>query len=591
MSVLWNIGNRFNAINSSHSSGSSDGALYEYIKNLEEAKANKVYVDMDYLRRRICISGNSVPVDATEMNRILSSTFSSIKDDKHWGSGLLSFIRICHRMIFISKKGDYFYIVTCAADPGGKDYCSDIGDPRRMTTPEMVEYADATGRLRSLGQGSSYVLERVGTGPSDKVPVNFKMSDEFTGEKFTKWMQERYSYLLKKISVMLKTGKDAPERIESKLGKGHHLKFKLPSKEYPGAPNASFEMGGHPYNLSVEFDLYISTSHNGEIQICEEHYNSLPMNEAIGMSTKVHRTSIFRNHSLSRYLIGMVNFKISTSSNDAPPLNLYSGARDKLLVDNSFGDALSRLLTYAEVDIVKPEVIKYEERIDGRQDQVRTTRLNKGLHDFFKKYQGDFGWLQKSTSPVRERTVTCPSCKEIGRVVILGSKRPNISKIQGIVMLIGNTYSCGNCNSEWDKKEYEARTYEVNPDDKPVYKAPDHTDLGKEREREHGYGYDAAVVAFGREDTREFRLQSNRIEINSRHPVYQQIQKTRKPHFITYHEYRLALSAILSQNLKTLTTEEAIKGMNSAYSTMEKWFFSEKSIEREEDGPAKKLGV
>jgi hypothetical protein len=297
-------------------------------------------------------------------------------------------------------------------------------------------------------------------------------------------------------------------------------------------------------------------------------------------SNKIHRSSIYRQSALAKYLEGMIDFKADPISEGAPLLNLYPGSRDRLLVDNDFGDCLSRMLTYAEVEIIKPAVQKYEDKVDIRQDTMRSTRINNLLHDFFRKNQTDFSWLYKSQAAVQDHTIKCPKCGERYGVLVL-DKSPMVNKINKM-LLYNNKYTCGNCHHEWDRsthEEYKARDYTIEATtEKPIYKAPENLNDSKERKKLYGYGYNVVVSPFARSDSREFFIAPpSTIEINSNHPVYKQIKNGKVGGFLSYHELRMAIMAMMAHSLKHHSMDDIMKQTNSALSALEKWYSSERT--------------
>jgi hypothetical protein len=549
------------------------GAFYEYIKNIEEQQATKIYIDFDFHKKQITIAGDGTSVDNHELDRIIQSGLKSRKDAKHFGAGLFSFSSFSTKMTLISRHNDTYYIIDCDRR---LNYGSDSDAAREMQIHEMTRYGVAVGHLRHLKQGTAFVIEEVGTCLNKPSVFCFKMSEEFEGTKFVKWMQEANGYNLHRISYMLKINDGKPKRIPAKLGKGKSVKFTVPSKEFPYPKNV-FILNEHQYKLTVDFDLWLGRAHESGIKIGEEYQNFLPFNDAVNNSRKIDRNSIFRFNPLTKYVAGIINFTIKPMSNGPAPI-VYTGARDRLLLENTFGDCLANLLMYVDVNIMQQIVCDYDEDNSEKKQIVRSQKLNETISEFFSTNRDSFEWLELNLNSVNKRTITCVSCK-LETEPLKVSSGCNFTIKSTRILEYDDYYECPNCGKKWDKRTYTQKSEPRNP---PIYhppQVPDDPNTTKPRERVRGHGYVASVCNFGPSDPRAYRfVPPTSVEVNSEHPNYKKhATKTQKirtaVNYLLYYETQCATLCVLNHALKDKPVDEALKMQSEAIRMLYSWFF------------------
>jgi len=582
---FWKIANERRAFENAASEYTIFDALYEYTKNLEEQKADSINIDFNYSKNRIVISGNSMGIDDRRLEKISQSGYVSEKDEKHFGIGLLSFLRFSKEMIFITKQRNRKYIVSCSISDDGTKLCSHTGRPRELEGYEERQYEDACGRLRKWENGSSYIFTNVGKKNTGQFKQIFDMKTEFHETTFTRWFQEKNDFNLKRFSYKVKFGDGKQKRIKSKLGKGIHLIFSIPSKKYPYEDGADkkylFEEMKKFYELKVDFDLWVSSSHKRKIQIYEEGQNGLNLAEQFKNSLKV--SSVFRNSELAKFLTGAVNFKIKACDGGFP-MAVYSGSRSKLLLGNAFGYCISRILEYADEEIVRPVVEEYKEKNIMKIDERRSNEITSTLLAFFR--ETDCGNLLEAKSDDKVpilRTVTCPGCKLSKEPKVVTTKRfvdmKDKDKKGEIFDVLGNDfYKCYVCGSNWKKRSY-GKSERKSSNKKPMADHPMNGE-GKERQRLKGFGYKVSVQPFEKDDPRRYRFFGTQIEINSRHrdhiTLKKRTEKTHSmPNCIKPYEHRLALTAICEDKMENASTQEVLAMHDKLMSSFEVWYYLE----------------
>lgn len=562
--------NIFDNISSGYDSPSD--ALYEYMKNLEEQKSKTINLDFDYSKKQVVISGDGKSVDEKELREIANSIGESSKDTKHFGVGLFAFLKFSNKLSFLSKKKGHIYLFEVYPSHDRKNLVCDI---KQMERGEQSDYKIACDRLRHWDQGSAYVFDSVGNKTSNLYNVKFDIKNEFEEKRFIKWLQEKNPYNLKRFVYKARFGNGKQKKLVAKLGKGKALNFSLPSKTH--CIDNVFQEGERFFELKMNFDLWIGSSHKDTIKICEDGQNALDLTEqckklGIGIS------SVYRNSDLARFLTGVVDFKIK-SIDKGIPLNVYDGSRSKLVITNMFGAKLMEMLTFAN-ELIKPVVEEYKETNTFKKDERRSNEINNILSAFFKENNFDDYLKTQSDDEVFKRIVKCPDCGiEKEPTIKAYSMYAELSdeEKRGEIFDIGLKYKCHNCGKSWKKQKTKPRTR--SNDRKPIYDKSK-TKPGKERVRVRGYGYSVSIQPFEKDDLRRYRYFGTQIEINSRHKDYIKLdERTKKthsmPNCIKPYEYRLALTAICDDWMKDQTTSDAMEIHDMLMSRFEVWYYTE----------------
>jgi len=433
--------------------------------------------------------------------------------------------------------------------------------------------------LHRSNKGTVIVLEDVGKYQTPHYDFHFDFKETFEQRKFEAFFRKEAEFKLKEFSYFIKYGNGKPHKLSAKLGQGRHYRFSIPSKEHPfltpqGHPRAVFSVGEHSYELKVDFDIWISSAHTGNIGIAENRQNFLPTDEVLKHCSQIPRSSVYINHEYHRYLQGMIDFKIKPL-NGAPEINVYTGSRTQLLMQSNFGNALANVLIAAEVDVLKPAVQEYISKQESQKDEARSREVQEDLENFLRANKEFFNFIStESIDVVSTRNyVRCNSCGTMGLPVrgkVSTETVPQAGKIYAFEDK--DVYVCGQCGHQWQRKKYTPPDDEQKRPDKPLYSKP----KGSEstiRQRKHGFGFTIAIRPFG-SDPRRTRVVGTTVEINSSLDDYKKFKKQKGAfgnRLLGIYERQQALQAMIEHESKPMSKEEVTSKLREADSRILVW--------------------
>jgi len=528
-------------------------AFYEYIKNLEEALARTIRIEFDYKARTILVYGDSRGMGALELDRIRSELGESIKGHSHHGLGILSFLRFSKRMSIFSKKDDNFYVLTAMAEDD--DIWADTGKAHEVSDRESG-YRGIYSKLNHWhGGGTLTVLEGVGQYESKKLRYAFDMADVFSYKNVHPWLKDKLHFSQKQRDYFIRYGAGEKfKKFEAKVGHGRRVEFTVPSKDYPvddipGTQKNTFIQNGAMYRIEMEGDFCFSLGNNGKILISNDRQNALEIKDAI-RGPRLSSSTAYKNSEYLKFLQGFIDFKIKPcdKAGDVNSLNLYTGARQAIITDNEFGNAMINMLTYIDTDIIKPQLMKLAEKSVNRKEELRSKKLQADMEAFFTRFRDYFKNIlhTHSIDPVSNNNyVICPRCR-FEKIPTRGH-RSEIKIEAGHIYAFDEAdyYVCGNCGNRWERKRYGPRTEggggTGEPRKKPLYLAPDPGE-DKPRHKRHGFGYIYKIVQMKRDPRRAYVV-GTEILINSAHPDYRKIEKI---HVVrALYERQMAIQAVI----------------------------------------------
>jgi hypothetical protein len=567
----YEVGNLVALLAAVSSGVSIPGACYEFIKNLEDEDAKSIEIDCDPDEKRLCIYGDGRYVTPIELDEMSKRIAASKKSDRNHGLGMLSFLRISPRMVMISwnKAKTEYSIKTCTPSSDNK-LISDIGVARIMTKDDILRYNYACSRLRKWSTGFVTIIEDLGnTSKLAHFSGSFKIEEEFGGKKFVNYLREQLAW--SKLNCQYRYGKEKAVAIKKKHGKGEHVAFKLPSKEYPcmreksNEPLFCFEANGHHYNLELSFDLWLSQQNEGVVKITERNQDALDLKDAF--HTKPNKLAeVFKNPDYVTYLQGQIDFRIKpTDGGEAPAV--YNGSRTQLIVDGSFGDCLSNMLWYSDIEILGDKIMSYRKNSQKRGDEQSIKELAEDMDCYFRDHPEVFDRYLQHTSaqPSAAGIVKCKNCKIEGiplrgftdaEVDLVNQKGPN-ARIYALSD--SPSYRCSNCGHLWAHRGYTHREDDPDvpqtPRSLPKWREPL---TGKVRERKHGYGCTFDLRPLSRElDSKRSIYIGSEVVVNTAHESYKILLRDHgKKGLVTkIYERQMALRAIISKTHEGLDAE------------------------------------
>lgn len=553
---------------------SSFDALYEYTKNLEEAKAKNIYIEFLMDRRTILVYGDGEGLDATKLNEMRLGIGKSSKGITHHGLGILAFMRFAQKMVVFSRKAGKMYVLSCMGE--NDEIVSDVGDAREAGDEEK-EYAPFYNKLRKLwdGDGTITILEGVGRYKSERYSQIWEMKEEFEAKKFIKWFQLKCGFSLMDHNYFLKKDENTKlARIPEKMGHGAKLDFTIPSAEHPankigGQKKNVFEHLGRLFELRVRFLFWVSNSNEGEIRISEDRQNSILVKDAI--KYKIDYKSVYKNPEYTKYLTGSIDFKIKPLDG-GESLNVYSGTRSSLIMDGGFGDCLCNIMYYAAEEVIKPKLEEFIRASQDRKSDRRSLDLQKDIQMFFRDNPDIFNDLvtTRSQGPVQYATVKCRKCetsvipKRGGKSADLVTQKNNIYAPDDV-----SIYICGTCGNRWDRRSYE-KTENTQPYNKPLYERPE-PGQGSIRQKRRGCGYTMLVCDLAKDDPRRASFVNDVVRVNRKHMDYQQVAAEKNARMLWLYERHVAFSAILDHELAEASRAEYAKKEQTIHTRLFTW--------------------
>jgi len=617
MKVAWMIKNKAEAMRSHASDYRTPfDAFYEYIKNLEEAQADNIFFEILHDKKTVLIYGNSQGLTASSLDQLRLSIGESEKGATHHGLGILAYLRFCKKMTMVSRKDGKLYILSCDENlDSDTGYESDgvAYGAREVSFKEDCELECYYRKLRNFGDhdGTITILEGIGQYKSPRFDFSYNMKEVFDTREFVKWVQEKlffnlhyHDYFLKVEGGSATAGKHflKKEKIPAKIGTGKKYEFTIPSAKYPveaipGQRHDCFEYGGRQFKLKIRFMFFVGPSNDGNIQISEECQNGLMVKDAIKI--KLRGDSVFKNTDYASFLNGLIDFKI-IPVDGKDRINVYSGTRSTLLIDNSFGDCLCNILNYADEEVIRPAIAKVEKRSDSFKDDLRSQNLQKDMEMLFRDMRGlaEDLMIPKHTGPVfGSNMVHCPKCK-MNVIPKRGVKSTDI-KVYERNVIYGfedmPKYRCGNCGTIWDRRVYESEP-RPKPEVPPIYETPEKGE-GVPRQRLRGYGLSFKVCPFDRGDTRRSMVFGNVVKINTMHQDYQVIEKDKRhKDTLSIYERVMAMEAVANHFNGEIHRDDYAGKVQNAIAGSMVWFtslrqrMSSEEIDRLHEQDATKVG-
>jgi len=525
-------------------------ALYEFLKNHIEADAYHIYLDIDTINKTLIITGDGKGLDANDLHKNVCSVAQSKKDMAHHGLGQIhAFLRLASKFAFISKKAGTLSIVNCVPI---NERLEDEIPPREMTVSDIQLFGKYIGRLKKWDHGTVVVLEGVGQRSSKVHDFTFKMKEEFEEKTLIKKLQEKLQQELEMRKIHLKINDDKVKRIPAKIGQGKKINFMMPSKAYPYRKEDAhvFEYVGRKFAMFLTFSLRVSTHRQNEpIWLSQEGKDNITLDTAFRDKRNISHT-VFYNSQYAPYLSGHVSFKIKPLDKEDLP-SFYSGSRQNIIVDSTFGHCLINMLMYASVSYIQPLMLQYLEEKQSSKDERRSHSLTDDLSSFFRAHSDVASEIfQQSEGTVPLIKIRCRSCDTNSEPV-----RVSIEQLNGgpwedsKIYLCGESYRCGNCGAMWDRQHRGP-----NPDTvqkKPFYTPPKPGEGSTERKKRRGYGYSCIVMKFLGDTVNRWKQdRPHEILINSGHPDYRKFRALESkrayyPSISTLYERRVALKAII----------------------------------------------
>lgn len=587
----WDFGSKVGIVLANVSEYDPFRAFYELSKNSEEAEASTIHMDFDFDHHRIVVYDDGKGMNVDKLNSLSKGIGRSEKDLKHHGVGLMGFMRISKKMVIFSKQAECPKPNILSCTIMNDKIISDTGGPREATREDEMQYVFAVNKLNKCPHGTVIVLEGVGEYQTSHYDFHFDFAEVFDRRRFEGFFRKEADFKLKEFSYYTKFGNEKPKKLAAKLGQGKPIKFSVPSKAHlflnaKGEPRNIFLMGEnneHAYELRVEFDLWISSAHEGDIHISEGKQNSLEVSQAIKGCFKIPRSSIYIGHEFHKYLRGLINFKIKPL-NGAPDINVYSGSRTQLLMGGTFGDALANILQYAEVEVLRPAVSDYVIKKESQKDEISSREVQEDIEAMVRQHPDFFNDLVSTTSTdvVSTRNdVTCPSCHTVG-IPIRGKISTQTAMENGKIYAFedNEVYVCGHCGRHWPRKKHTTPSEEQRKaPERPVYSKPQEGE-SKYRQRKHGFGFSFVVRPFG-SDPRRTRVIGTTIEISSSHDNYKVLKKLKGTfgyRLLKIYERQQALQTIVEYESENLNKAEAIKKLREGDNLVLIWYNVEKPL-------------
>jgi len=548
-------------------------ALYEFTKNLEEEKATQIDIEFLDEQKIILVYGNGTGMSIDDLNEVMFSVGQSHKSAANHGVGILAFLRLnAEKMTIYSRLNGCINVLTCVPNQKGK-LVSKNGSARAVNADDQ-DHRHFYKKLNQWDQGTMTVLEGVGKNKSSHDDINYNMKEE--GKKFVKELKARYTSSLQSCKYRVRINETAHlEDVKPQKGKGIRYKFSVPSKNHPatdisvkglikGSPKNTFSRNGKNYELWVDFDFYVSlTNAEGKIQISQDKKDSLNLYDI--RSTKI--PNFYHNSEYTQYLTGYIDFSI-TGPNKAPladtdKINVYTMARDSILLNDQFGDCFSNILFYAEQNILREAVTAKKEKLDTHQN-----KLDKDCKKHFEIWQRDSVIIQLckkldnisgietfSSGPVVHNSlIVCPRCStasvprrgETFRIFRALPKSPVIYAPSD-----NTIYLCGSCGNTWPGARHSSSSPHGTLST-PIYTQPPQ-DKSVPRERKHAKGYTVGVVGFGKLDSRVAKMVGeDTVQINSEHPGYIAIEASKNASEYQRDHYKDAL--VMWEGINGFTT-------------------------------------
>jgi Histidine kinase-, DNA gyrase B-, and HSP90-like ATPase len=520
-------------------------ACGEIIKNHVQAGAKTIWIELLNKRKTILIYGDGKGMDVAVMNQVMTNaadsiaqnklTKNSMKTEANHGVGLFSIFRFSAGMWIFSKSINRISVLSCHVEEHSKNIITATGGGgAREVNEDDRDYEEFYNKLNKFSMdGTLNVIEGVGENISPHYDWNVKMKEDFDPKKVTDYIRENYSHLIGTDSIVFKLKADEakPISIEAKTGVGPKKEFFIPSKSFPekslpgkakvhGRGKDCFMRNGFIYKLNVYYLFHFSDRNDGMIRIGAKNESFIPIRSIT--SNKI--PSFYRNSDLTRYLTGIIIFKLD-SLDGGPAINVYTGNRDTLLLNDDFGDCLANNLQLAAVEVLQLEAQKKANALNNKGKEKREL-LQKGFEELY--HSSEFQALMKehelagplSTSPVHDNTVTCSDCgtKSIpkrGDLLkdIRGRHDDSIFAPKDV-----DLYYCGKCGNFWKRRKQEGESSGPSDGVKPVASKPED---GVERKKRHGFYYIVDAIPFTADNKQVAILKGEDVVlINTTHPDY-----------------------------------------------------------------------
>jgi hypothetical protein len=513
--------------------------IYEYTKNLQDAGAKNVFLELYPQRKIIVIYGDGCGMDALKMTEVMNNIGESLKSQENHGLGMQCWPRIALRMSIFSRVNGVLYTVSCSRHDNNRDV--DLHGGAREVDGSDQEYREFYNKLNkgdfkkneSYINGMVTVLEGIGMGSDDHYDFfKFKIKDELYANDIIEFFRNEHSRsFLTACRFSVKKDEDSHLiEIEPKIGIGKKVEFTIPSKKYPekdipgksDIPKNCFYRNGNLYELIVDFIFHFGASNEAKITITHNGRDPVSINNI--RSNAISRDGVYRNPEYIKFINGNIDIHIKPLDG-GNIFTIHNADRNSIVLGEDFGKCFTNILLYADLEILRPEVELQLNKVTEKTSK-RSEILHKNMENICNRFKDflDQYISTKSWGPVHDNTVKCIHCMTSGVPRRNGEtlKQIRTHLESGVIYAPEDAfvYVCGSCSTQWGRRIYTPSLEKRTISDFPHYTQPNPGE-GKLRQRQHGYGYSYSVHDFSAGDTQVGMLKGeDLICINGAHSNY-----------------------------------------------------------------------
>jgi len=523
--------------------------LYEYTKNLQDAGAKDVFLEMLPQRKVILIYGDGSGMTDLKMTEVMRNIGESLKSKENHGLGMQCWPRIATRMTIFSRVDGVLYTVSCSRHDNEKDVYLH-GGAREAGSADQ-EYRDFYNKLNkgvfknkdgSYKNGTLTILEGIGVGSDDHYDFKFKMKEDLNSKDIIDFFRDEHSRsFLTACRFSVKKDEDSPLTVvEPKIGIGKKIEFTIPSKRFPekeipgngATPKNCFFRNGFMYELVVDFIFHFGASNEANITVTNNGKDPVLISNI--RHNGISRDGVYRNPEYLRFINGHIDIHIRPL-NDGDPFTIHNADRSSIILSDDFGRCFTNILLYADTEILRSEVEQQLNRVTERK-QLKSTVFQKHMEnicDQFKDFLDQY-INTKSTGLVHDNTVECSQCQTRSiprRLPGLTLKWARNHLEKGVIFAPEDIprYVCGSCGHDWNRRAYNTNSSghsRTNTPGHPHYRQPG-PGQGMQRQRQHGYGYSFHLMDFSAGDTQIAMLKGeDMVCVNRGHPNYKVVEKS-----------------------------------------------------------------
>ncbi|MBE3036837.1 MAG: hypothetical protein IMZ70_07150, partial [Candidatus Atribacteria bacterium] len=441
--------------------------IYEYTKNLQDAGAKSVFLELYPQRKIIAIYGDGCGMDALKMTEVMNNVGESLKSPENHGLGMQCWPRIALRMSIFSRVDGVLYTVSCSRHDNNRDV--DLHGGAREVDCSDQDYKEFYHKLNKgcfKNKDGSYknwmvtVLEGIGAGSDDHYSYfKFKIKDELDAQDVINFYRNEHSRsFLTACRFSVKKDEDSPlVVIEPKIGIGKKVEFTIPSKRYPeksipgksDIPKNCFYRNGHLYELIVDFLFHFGASNEAKITVTHNGKDPVSINNI--RTNAISRDGVYRNSEYTKFINGNIDIHIKPLDG-GNIFTLHDANRDTIILGEDFGKCFTNILLYADLEVLRPEVEmqlnKVTEKTSKRSEILHKTMEN--ICDRFKNFLDQY-ISTKSLGLVYDNTVKCIHCmtSSIPRRNGETLKQIRTHMESGVIYAPEDTpiYVCGSCST------------------------------------------------------------------------------------------------------------------------------------------------